>query len=58
MKKSLYAILVMLLSFVGANAWASKIDLNVEKVNKTSDFTASQNGNNDTGGRNLVTMEK
>ena len=48
----------MLLSFAGANAWASKIDLNVKKVFKTSDLSASQNGNNDTGGHNLVTIEK
>lgn len=44
MKKSLSAILVILLSLIGANALASKIDFNVNKVIKeTSDSTGDKN---------------
>lgn len=44
MKKSLYAILVVLLSSVGANSWADKIDHNVKRVTvETSDNTGNDN---------------
>lgn len=60
MKKSLYAIAVILLSMIGANALASKIDVNVKKVSiETTDTTGSQNGTGENdGGRNMVTREK
>ena len=44
MKKSLYAILVILLTFVGAHALASEFDVNVNKsVSSTSDSTSNDN---------------
>lgn len=48
MKKSLSALLVVLLSAVGANALASKLDMAVHKVSiETNDKT----GNDNAGGR-------
>lgn len=48
MKKSLYAILVILLSLAGANVLAAKLDQNVQKVViESSDNT----GNDNFGGR-------
>lgn len=60
MKKSLYALLVIFLSIMGANALAEKIDINVKRVAvETDDQGSSQNGNNGNGGgRNMVTREK
>lgn len=44
MKKSLYAILVIVLSTVGATSWADKLDHNVKKVTvETSDNTGNEN---------------
>lgn len=60
MKKSLYAVLVIVLSTLGANALAAKFDFNVERVSiETNDKTGNTNGTSDTGGgRNMVTREK
>lgn len=44
MKKSTYAILIILLSCIGANAWADKLDISVKKVSiETSDKTGNEN---------------
>ena len=44
MKKSLYAIIVILLSAIGANALASMMDVQVQKVvSETNDKTGSDN---------------
>ena len=44
MKKNLLPLLVILFSFLGANAFASKIDILVKRVtNETSDQTGSDN---------------
>lgn len=60
MKKSLYALLVIFLSVVGANAFAAKIDINVKRVAvETDDQSSNQNGNSgEGGGRNMITREK
>ena len=60
MKKSLYAILVILLSFIGANTWASKFDNNVHSgIMLTSDTSANQNSTGEGGGgRNSHTISK
>ncbi len=60
MKKSLYAILVILLSAIGANALASMLDVSVHKVTiETNDKGSGPNGSSDnTGTRNAVTREK
>lgn len=55
MKKSLYAIIVVILSALGASALAAKIDMNVEKVTiETSD----KSGNDNASEKNRVTREK
>jgi hypothetical protein len=47
MKKSLSAILVILLSLIGAKAMAAKIDVNVNRATKeTTDATGDKNGGN------------
>lgn len=60
MKKSLYALLVIFLSIMGANDLAAKIDINVKRIAvETDDQGSNQNGNSgDGGGRNMVTREK
>lgn len=60
MKKNLLPLLVILFSFLGANAFASKIDILVKRVtNETSDQTGSQNGDGSgIGGRNSTTRGK
>lgn len=59
MKKSLNAILVIVLSFVGANALASQIDLTVKRVVIESSSTGSgSNANGEGGVRNMITREK
>lgn len=58
MKKSLYAIAVILFSAIGANALASKLDINVRKVSiETNDDGGSDNGRN-RGVGNGSTREK
>ncbi len=43
-KKSLYAILVILLSIIGANAFAAKLDKNVQRVVvESNDNTGNDN---------------
>lgn len=55
MKKSLSVVLVLVLSLIGMNALAAKLDFNVKRnVSETNDKTGSQNG---TGG-NVVHKEK
>ena len=55
MKKSLYAIIVIILTLFRANAMAAKFDLNVERVaNESQDNTGNDNAGND----NRVTREK
>jgi hypothetical protein len=55
MKKSLTAIIVMLLSLIGFNAIASACDLNTEQgASRSSDRTANDNHN----GKNGHTREK
>lgn len=57
MKKSLSAILVMLLSLAGASALAAKLDINVRKVAvETKDQTGSENEK--TGGACRTKMQK
>ena len=52
MKKSLSAIIVMILSLLGAKAFSSTVDFNVQKNTiNTLDDTSGSNG---TGGRNGV----
>ncbi len=59
MKKSLCAILVVILSALGANALAAKLDINVEKVTiETSDKSGNDNGAGSGGVRNVITKEK
>lgn len=59
MKKSLYAIIVVILSALGASALAAKIDMNVEKVTiETSDKSGNDNGAGSTGVRNNQTRER
>jgi hypothetical protein len=48
MKKSLSAVLVIMLSLIGANALAAKVDGNVEKVAKQ---TSNTTGNDNFGGK-------
>ncbi len=44
MKKSLSAILVIILSMVGAKAFAAKVDVNVKRaVQETNDSTGDKN---------------
>lgn len=44
MKKSLSAVLVVILTFIGANALAAKLDFNVKKVaTETQDTTGTDN---------------
>ena len=51
MKKSLYAILVILLSTIGASALAEKLDKNVQRVVvESSNDSGNQNGNGSNGG--------
>ena len=55
MKKSLSAIVVIVLSFFGATAFAAKLDSNVKKnVIKTNDDSSGSNGR---GGRNGITRD-
>lgn len=55
MKKSLCAIIVILFSSIGANAWAAKFDLNVNKVlTETNDNAGSDNGRGKGGGNGVV----
>ena len=55
MKKSLSAIMVILLSFFGATTFAAKIDSNVKKnIIKTNDDSGGSNGR---GGRNGITRD-
>lgn len=61
MRKNLCAIIVILLSLVGAETLAARLDTSVNKVSiETSDSTGSQNGltGSGGGGRNMVTREK
>lgn len=61
MKKSLYAVIVVLLSLVGANALAAIMDFNVERVTVESiDGTGNTNGVGSGGGGvvNAVVREK
>jgi hypothetical protein len=45
MKKSLSALLVIILSMIGAKAFAAKVDVNVNRVIKeTSDSSGDLNG--------------
>lgn len=45
MKKSLYALLVIALSSVGANALAEKFDMNIKRaVTETADKGSGSNG--------------
>ncbi len=54
MKKSLYAIVVVLLSAIGANALASMMDKTVEKIStETTDGKGTGNGS----GKNGITRE-
>lgn len=48
MKKSLYAILVIVLSLLGANSWANMFDHNVQK---SAIETTDNTGNENFGGR-------
>lgn len=55
MKKSLYALIVVILSTIGAHALAEKVDMNVQKhVARTMDKT----GNDNAGGKGCATIEK
>lgn len=63
MKKSLYAVVVILLSAVGANALASLIDIQVQKVvQETNDKGGGANSRGNEGGggggRFCSTLEK
>jgi hypothetical protein len=52
MKKSLSAVFVIMLSLIGANALAAKVDGNVEKVARQ---TANTTGNDNYGGKTCGT---
>ena len=55
MKKSLSVAMVLILSLIGMNALASKLDFNVKRnVTETEDKTGSQNGS----GGNMIHREK
>lgn len=55
MKKSLYAILVILLTAIGANALAAKCDVPVKRVaTETEDKTSNDNQN----GKNYNSRER
>lgn len=57
MKKSLSILVVILLTAIGAEALASALDIQIQKLVKdTSD--AQPGGNGNTGGRNKATLEK
>ena len=59
MKKSLYAVIVILLSLIGAKTLASHIDQNIHRVSiETSDTNGTTNGSGDSSGHNRITREK
>lgn len=58
MKKSLYAILVIILSTMGASALASKLDMNVRKVSVESNDKGGTDNGRGKGTGNGVTREK
>lgn len=60
MKKSLYALLVITFSLIGANALASLLDFQVNKVvSETSDAIGDANSRGDGGGgRACTTISK
>lgn len=55
MKKSLYAIIVIILSSIGAHALASEFDINVKRA---SIETTDKTGNDNYGGKGCGTLRE